>query len=84
MSRRTLGRILASAIEHGLPAETPALAIVNATRPDQQVVAATAATLGADVAGLAATGPTLVLVGDAVAGAAERGAARTPRSSVRS
>ncbi len=63
MPRRTCRDLAARAIAAGLPPETPALAIVDATRPTQRVIAATIATL-ADAIADAPDGPMLVMIGN--------------------
>lgn len=52
--------------------DTPACIVVRATWPDEQVVATTVGSLAADLKATGATTTTLVLVGDALAGQAER------------
>jgi len=69
MPRRTLPALLARAMDAGLDPHTPALAIANATRPDETVVAASAATLAERLAALQATGPVLVMIGSVCASA---------------
>ena len=66
MPRRTLERLLATGIERGLAPDTPAVAVVNATRPGEQVIRATAATLADAVASSACGGPILVMLGAAL------------------
>ncbi len=66
MPRRTLERLLATGIERGLAPDTPAVAVVNATRPGEQVIRATAATLADAVASSACSGPILVMLGEAI------------------
>ncbi len=52
--------------------DTPAAIVVRASWPDEQVVATTVGQLAADVKATGATATVLVLVGEALAGAAER------------
>jgi len=59
---------------HGLPADTPAIAVVCTTRPEQQVVCATIADIAARLACVAPAGPVLIMIGQALAQCAERGA----------
>jgi uroporphyrin-III C-methyltransferase / precorrin-2 dehydrogenase / sirohydrochlorin ferrochelatase len=66
MPRRTLERLLATGIERGLAPDTPAVAVVSATRPGEQVIRATAATLADAVASSACGGPILVMLGGAL------------------
>jgi uroporphyrin-III C-methyltransferase/precorrin-2 dehydrogenase/sirohydrochlorin ferrochelatase len=63
MPKRTLGDFAARAVAAGLDPATPASAIANATRPDQQVIDATLATLDAAVKAAAPEGPVLVMIG---------------------
>lgn len=62
MPRGTLDAFVAQAIAAGLPGDTPATAITNATRPNQREITARLDTLPARVAE-SAPGPTLVLIG---------------------
>jgi uroporphyrin-III C-methyltransferase/precorrin-2 dehydrogenase/sirohydrochlorin ferrochelatase len=74
MPRGTLAGLLARAIEGGLPPETPALAVFSATRPDEEVVRGTAATLADTVAANGHDGPCLVMIGRAMRAEAVAGA----------
>jgi uroporphyrin-III C-methyltransferase / precorrin-2 dehydrogenase / sirohydrochlorin ferrochelatase len=67
MPRRTWNHFAGKALAAGLAPSTPALAILNATRPDQRVVHATVASLNAALAELPAKGPCLVMYGLALA-----------------
>jgi len=72
--------MLAAAMAAGLDPATPALAVFDATRPTQAVVAGTAADLADRVAAAPHAGACLVLIGRALAGmetaeTAETGAA---------
>lgn len=67
MPRGTLAGLLERAVAGGLPAHTPALAVFSATRPEEEVVWGTAATLAALVARVTHDGPCLVMVGRAMA-----------------
>jgi uroporphyrin-III C-methyltransferase/precorrin-2 dehydrogenase/sirohydrochlorin ferrochelatase len=81
MPRRTIGRILATAIARGLPATTPALVIFNATRPDEHLVHGIASTWGDAVQAAASKGPVLVIVGEAIRMAGQRAEERVrPRT----
>ncbi|MBK9082479.1 MAG: uroporphyrinogen-III C-methyltransferase [Rhizobiales bacterium] len=68
MPRRSLAEFRDGALAAGLPAQTPAVAIVNATRPDEISVAAPIGDLPERLARARIEGPMLVIVG-AVAGA---------------
>lgn len=63
MPKRTLRALAARAIAAGLPASTPAVAVINATRPDEQRVHATIGTLADAIGDL--EGPMLVMIGAA-------------------
>lgn len=67
MAARTLGTVSARLIEAGLPPDTPAAAVENASRPDERRLFATLATLPTLLAEQGLTGPTLVLIGRVVA-----------------
>jgi uroporphyrin-III C-methyltransferase / precorrin-2 dehydrogenase / sirohydrochlorin ferrochelatase len=66
MPKRTLPALLETAIAHGLPPDTPALALVNATRPDEHIERGTAASLAEQAIRCPVNGPMLVLLGDAI------------------
>ena len=66
MPKKTLRQFADRALAAGLDPETPALAIANATRPDEEVVAAT---IGALADAVLPDGPTIVMIGS-VCGAA--------------
>ena len=67
MPTRTLARLAECAIAAGLDPDTPAVAVARATRPDEEVVAGTIATLPALVAAQVPPGPVLVMIGWALA-----------------
>jgi uroporphyrin-III C-methyltransferase/precorrin-2 dehydrogenase/sirohydrochlorin ferrochelatase len=67
MPRRTLAEFAARAMAAGLSPQTPALAISNATRADQSVVASTLAGLAEAADELPADAPSLVIVGSVAA-----------------
>jgi uroporphyrin-III C-methyltransferase/precorrin-2 dehydrogenase/sirohydrochlorin ferrochelatase len=66
MARATLAGFRDRAVAAGLDPQTPAVAVLAATRPDEVRVAATIATLPDMLAQLPAKGPVLVLVGHAL------------------
>jgi uroporphyrin-III C-methyltransferase/precorrin-2 dehydrogenase/sirohydrochlorin ferrochelatase len=66
MPRRTWAAFTRQALSAGLLPDTPALAILNATRPEQRVVRGTVASLGAALEQLPARGPCLVMYGRAL------------------
>lgn len=70
MPKRTLPELTRQALDRGLPASTPAIAIANATRPDQWVLHATVATIAAELEAANVHGPVLVMMGEAMGAAA--------------
>jgi len=66
MPKRTLPELLDTAIAHGLPPDTPALALFNATRSDEHIERGTAASLARQAGACAVEGPMLVLMGHAM------------------
>jgi uroporphyrin-III C-methyltransferase/precorrin-2 dehydrogenase/sirohydrochlorin ferrochelatase len=71
MPKRTLAELAATAMSHGLAPDTPALAVANATQPQQQVIAGTIADIARRLDDAAPTGPVLVMLGRALAEAAQ-------------
>jgi uroporphyrin-III C-methyltransferase/precorrin-2 dehydrogenase/sirohydrochlorin ferrochelatase len=69
MPKRTLAELAAAALAHGLAPDTPAIAVASATRPDEQVISATIATIAAKLADAAPAGPVLVMIGHALGAA---------------
>jgi uroporphyrin-III C-methyltransferase/precorrin-2 dehydrogenase/sirohydrochlorin ferrochelatase len=69
MPKRTLAELTATALAHGLAPDTPALAIVSATQPQQETIAGTVADIAERLAAASPTGPVLVMIGRALAGA---------------
>ena len=67
MPRRTIGELARKALAAGLDPTTPAIVVVNATRPDERMVMATMATIEAAVLATDTTDPTLVMIGHALA-----------------
>ena len=63
MPRRTLRAFCARAFEAGLPMSMPALAVMNATRPDQRELGASLASLPAALEAWPDDGPVLVMIG---------------------
>ena len=84
MGRRTLAELAETAMCHGLDPATPAIGIIEATRPQQQVVTATIADIAARLDGAAPDGPVLIMIGRALAevsGRASTNGGKTPRQS---
>lgn len=65
MPRRTLASFVQQAVAHGLDPATPAAAVTGATRPDQDIVIGAITAIHAQLR--EAAGPTLVLIGNALA-----------------
>jgi uroporphyrin-III C-methyltransferase / precorrin-2 dehydrogenase / sirohydrochlorin ferrochelatase len=66
MPSRTLRELADRAVARGLAADTPAVAVARATRPDQRVIAATIADLPQRLADEPLEGPVLVMIGRAL------------------
>ena len=66
MGRTSIGRIGERLTAHGLPADTPAAAIVNGTRPGQETIVTTLARLPHEIEKLGRAAPTLIIVGRVV------------------
>lgn len=67
MGHKTLGRLCARLVEHGLSPDLPAALIENGTLPGQRTVRATLATLAGEVDRAPPQGPALVVVGEVAA-----------------
>jgi uroporphyrin-III C-methyltransferase/precorrin-2 dehydrogenase/sirohydrochlorin ferrochelatase len=70
MPKATIGDLCAELISRGLPAQHPAAAVFDATRPGEVVHTATLATLPQSIARFPGEAPCIVLIGEAVAGRA--------------
>jgi uroporphyrin-III C-methyltransferase / precorrin-2 dehydrogenase / sirohydrochlorin ferrochelatase len=81
MPVKTHAAFAAAAIAAGLDAATPAVAVINATRPDETVVAATLEDLPHRLAATAVPGPAVVMIGRVFAGAASVNTASAPSAS---
>lgn len=66
MGRTNIDRIAEQLTAHGLPAHTPAAAIVNGTRPQQEVLFATLQDLPARIRDFGRAAPTLLVIGRVV------------------
>jgi len=76
MPKKTLRALCTRAVAHGLDPVTPAVAVANATRPDETIVAATIANIADRVDASGLGGPVLVMIGRVLASvisAQERG-----------
>jgi uroporphyrin-III C-methyltransferase / precorrin-2 dehydrogenase / sirohydrochlorin ferrochelatase len=63
MPKRTIGELTARAIANGLAPDTPAVAVVAATRPNETIVTGTMADICLKLGELSAPGPVLVFIG---------------------
>jgi uroporphyrin-III C-methyltransferase/precorrin-2 dehydrogenase/sirohydrochlorin ferrochelatase/uroporphyrin-III C-methyltransferase len=66
MGRETLPGLASHFIEAGMRPDMPAIAIENASLPDEHIICATIASLPRSVRARAGNGPTLILVGEAL------------------
>ena len=80
MPARTIRALTDAAITHGLPSATPAVAVYNATRADEDVIEATIATLADRMADKERNGPVIVLIGRTMEGAGTNWEALLPTS----
>jgi uroporphyrin-III C-methyltransferase/precorrin-2 dehydrogenase/sirohydrochlorin ferrochelatase len=67
MPKKTLRLLSERAIAHGLDPAMPAVAVANATRPDQAIVAATIATIADEIEACNLGSPVLVMIGRVLA-----------------
>lgn len=67
MGRINVGLIAERLIAHGLAAETPAAAIIDGTRPDQETILTTLSALPHRLEALSRAAPTLLVIGRVVA-----------------
>jgi uroporphyrin-III C-methyltransferase/precorrin-2 dehydrogenase/sirohydrochlorin ferrochelatase len=72
MPKKTIGELAARAMASGLPADMPAVAVADATRPGETIVAGTVSDIGAKLAEVAPEGPVLVFIGRVFEGFAVR------------
>ena len=70
MPKKTLAQMSAHAIAHGLDPATPAVAVANATRPDETVIAATIGDIASRVSASETGAPVLVMIGKILSGIA--------------
>lgn len=67
MPKKTLAELSSRAVAAGLDPATPAVAIANATRPDEQMVTGSVGTIAANLEESGVTGPVLVMIGRVLA-----------------
>jgi uroporphyrin-III C-methyltransferase/precorrin-2 dehydrogenase/sirohydrochlorin ferrochelatase len=77
MPKKTLHELSARAIAQGLDPSTPAVAVANATRPDETVVAGTIGDIASKIEGRAPEGPVLVMIGRVLAEVVEANAGQS-------
>jgi uroporphyrin-III C-methyltransferase / precorrin-2 dehydrogenase / sirohydrochlorin ferrochelatase len=63
MPKKTIGELATRAIAHGLAPDTPAVAVAEATRPGETIVAGTVADIGSKLGAISFPGPVLVFIG---------------------
>jgi uroporphyrin-III C-methyltransferase / precorrin-2 dehydrogenase / sirohydrochlorin ferrochelatase len=71
MGKAVLGEFATNLLAAGIDPETPAVIVENATRPDQRVLTSSVAEMGALVASSELDGPCVMLIGMALAEAAD-------------
>jgi uroporphyrin-III C-methyltransferase / precorrin-2 dehydrogenase / sirohydrochlorin ferrochelatase len=76
MPKKTLRELSTCAIAQGLDPATPAVAVANATRPDEVVVAGTIADIADRIGDAAFGGPVLVMIGRVLAEVAQANVGR--------
>ena len=69
MPKKTLRLLSEHAIAQGLDPSTPAVAVANATRPDEAMIAATVGAIAEKIEASALDGPVLVMIGRVLASA---------------
>jgi uroporphyrin-III C-methyltransferase/precorrin-2 dehydrogenase/sirohydrochlorin ferrochelatase len=79
MPKKTLAELSSRARAEGLDPATPVVAVANATRADEKVIAGTAADIADRVAADAPDGPVLVMIGKVLAQVAEASAGNLSR-----
>jgi uroporphyrin-III C-methyltransferase/precorrin-2 dehydrogenase/sirohydrochlorin ferrochelatase len=75
MPKRTIAELTGIALKHGLDPKTPALAVANATRPDEQTFISTVGEIANLLGAAHPDGPVLVLIGEALRYATAKDAA---------
>jgi uroporphyrin-III C-methyltransferase/precorrin-2 dehydrogenase/sirohydrochlorin ferrochelatase len=70
MPKRTIGLLTARAVAQGLPADTPAVAVAEATKPQQTIIGGTVSDIAAKLAARGLSGPVLVFIGRVFEGTA--------------
>ncbi|HVY56366.1 MAG TPA: siroheme synthase CysG [Xanthobacteraceae bacterium] len=84
MPRKTISELASRAIAAGLDPGTPALAMVNATRPQETSIRASIGDIADRIAACGIDGPMLVMIGSALAACSETERGGTERSRSRS
>lgn len=66
MPKRTLAELTEIAVAHGLDPKTPAVAVANATRSDEQVFLSSVGAIAAELDAAHPDGPVLIMIGEAL------------------
>jgi uroporphyrin-III C-methyltransferase/precorrin-2 dehydrogenase/sirohydrochlorin ferrochelatase len=66
MPKRTLAELTEIAVAHGLDPKTPAVAVANATRSDEQVFLSSVGAIAAELDAAHPDGPVLIVIGEAL------------------
>lgn len=72
MPKRTLAELAATAQARGLASDTPAVAVIAATQPGQEIIAGTISDIAAKLDAASSEHPVLVMIGRALAQAATK------------
>jgi uroporphyrin-III C-methyltransferase/precorrin-2 dehydrogenase/sirohydrochlorin ferrochelatase len=67
MPKRSLAALMATALLHGVALDTPAIAVIAATRPEQEVVAGTLSYVAARLDAAPPERPVIIMIGRALA-----------------
>jgi len=67
MPSKTISGLAERAIAEGLDPSTPAIAVINATRPTETVIVSTIAAMAENFPARRSDGPCLILIGDVFA-----------------
>lgn len=84
MPKRTLSELTEIALVHGLDPMTPAIAVADATRPDERVFISTVGAIASELETAHPDGPVLVMIGEALRYATARDAAEQAEAIVAS
>jgi uroporphyrin-III C-methyltransferase / precorrin-2 dehydrogenase / sirohydrochlorin ferrochelatase len=82
MGRNTVGTLARRLIEHGVPADVPAVCLANVSRQDESRVWTSVGDLASEEGGIAGSGPVIVLIGRALRAGMEAVTAEAPADPV--